>query len=66
MGMSMHLAVLVSSGSTAGRPVSMALLWHCRDVLHSHFDRKHHAARVLASLCRVTVNVSLPMVLFLA
>ena len=38
----------------------------CRDVLHSHFDRKHHAAWVLASLCRVMVNVSLPMVLFMA
>ena len=66
MGMSMLLAVPVSSGKTAGRPCPWLCCGTCRDVLHGHFDRKHHAAWVLASLCRVMVYVPLPMVLVMA
>ena len=36
MGMSMYLAVPVSSGSTAGRACPLLQLCICRDVLHSH------------------------------
>jgi len=36
MGMSVYLAVPVSSGSTAGRACPLLQLCICRDVLHSH------------------------------
>ena len=52
MGMSMPLAVPVSSGMFSGRSCPQLLLWNLPDVLHSHFGRKHH--RCYCS-CRVHV-----------
>ena len=66
MGMSMHLAVPISSGIQRDARVHGSSCGTCCDVLHSHFDRKHHAARVFASPYRVMVDVSLLMVLFMA